>query len=82
MEVSDADLAEFKEWLFLKGVRPVDPAKIDVTEEPLRDFEAARMGTPGKGNKAGKPFAIWWGDFYVCDFGAYRLVYDVLKPQP
>jgi len=82
MDVSDEDLQEFKDWLRVRGVDPVDPTKIVVTEEPLRDFETARMGTPGKGNKGGIPFSIWWGDLYVCDFGHYRLIYDVLEPNP
>ena len=82
MQVNQGDLGEFKDWLFFRGVRPVMSRKIALTVEPLSTFETAGMGKPGKGNKAGKPFAIWWEDFFVCDFGAYRLVYDARRPHP
>jgi hypothetical protein len=79
MEVNDNDLMDFVEWLVEKGVQVLHRPSISVTEDPLQHFVNMRTGSPEVATKGDTAFAIWWGDFYVCDFGPYRLVYSVPK---
>jgi hypothetical protein len=79
MDVKDDDLIEFLEWLAEKGIQVVHRPSISVTEDPLQHFLKMRTESPGLTRKGDTAFAIWWGDFYVCDFGPYRLVYNAPK---